>query len=142
MDRGGLLSTATISQIQNHAVAARRRSFLLVFCCTLIGAAAQMFIKAGANTLPHATFVDAMLGMVTNPLLFTGYALYGLNTLLMALALRDNELSLLFPVISLTYVWVSFLSVWMFNESMNLFKIVGIAAIVGGVGVLGRGSKA
>lgn len=100
-----------------------------------------MFIKAGANALPHAGFVEAMLGMITNPLLFTGYSLYGLFTLLMALALRDHELSLLFPIISLTYVWVSFLSVGLFHESMNLFKILGIAAIVVGVGVLGRGAK-
>lgn len=101
-----------------------------------------MFIKAGANALPHGGFVDAMLGMFTNPLLFTGYALYGFFTLLMAIALKDSELSLLFPVISLTYVWVSFLSVALFHESMNLFKILGIIAIVFGVGVLGRGSKA
>lgn len=120
---------------------ARRRSFMLVFCCTLVGAAAQMFIKTGANHLSHPGFVGAIVGMLTNPLLFTGYALYGFNTLLLAVALKNSELSLLYPVIALTYVWVSILSVGLLHESMNLFKFIGISAIVFGIAILGRGSK-
>jgi multidrug transporter EmrE-like cation transporter len=120
---------------------ARRRSFMLVFCCTLVGAAAQMFIKTGANNLAQPGFIGAVLGMLTNPMLFTGYALYGFNTLLLAVALKDSELSLLYPVIALTYVWVSILSVGLLHESMNVFKFAGISAIVFGIAILGRGSK-
>lgn len=79
--------------------------------------------------------------MLTNPMLFTGYALYGFNTVLLAIALRDSELSLLYPVIALTYVWVSILSVFLLHESMNPFKLAGVATIVIGVGVLGRGRR-
>ena len=114
---------------------------LLVFCCTILGAAAQMFIKSGANHLSQPGFVGAVVGMLTNPMLFTGYALYGMNTVLLAIALRDSELSLLYPVIALTYVWVSILSVTMLHETMNFMKAAGIAAIVCGIGILGRGSK-
>lgn len=114
---------------------------MLVFCCTLVGAAAQMFIKTGANNLVQPGFVGAVLGMLTNPMLFTGYALYGFNTLLLAVALKNSELSLLYPVIALTYVWVSILSVGLLHESMNAFKFAGIAAIVFGIAILGRGSK-
>ena len=115
---------------------------MLVFCCTLIGAVAQMFIKMGADKLAHPTFIGAVLGMVTNPLLFTGYALYGFNTLLLAVALKDGELSLLMPVIALTYVWVSVLCVLLLHESVNPLKFAGIAAIVCGVAILGLGGKA
>lgn len=121
--------------------AAKRRSLLLVFTCTVVGAAAQMFIKSGANTLARPGFLGAVLGMFTNPMLFTGYALYGFNTILIAIALRGSELSLIYPVIALTYVWVSILSVVLLHESMNPFKIAGIATIVLGVAVLGRGGK-
>ena len=100
-----------------------------------------MFIKTGAGTLTKPGFVGAVLGMFTNPLLFTGYALYGLNTVMLAVALRDSELSLLYPVIALTYVWVAILSVMLFHEIMNPFKIIGIATIVLGVGILGRGGR-
>lgn len=98
-----------------------------------------MFIKTGANNMAHAGFIDAIVGMLTNRLLFTGYALYGLNTVLLALALRDSELSLLYPIIALTFVWVALLSVVLLHESLNPYKLAGITTIVIGVGILGRG---
>ncbi len=119
------------------AATARRKSILLVFCCTLFGAAAQMLIKSGANSLA-GTSVWAML---TNLPLLAGYALYGLSTILLVLALRSGELSILYPVISLTYVWVTLLSVLVLHESMNPFKALGVLVIVLGVGILGRGQR-
>jgi len=38
-------------------------------------------------------------------------------------------------------VWVTFLSVYFFEESMNPFKILGVLIIVTGVTLLGRGGK-
>jgi uncharacterized membrane protein len=59
----------------------------------------------------------------------------------MVFALRDGELSILYPIIALTYVWVTILSVLFFHESMNAFKLLGVAVVVTGVTVLGRGGK-
>ena len=69
-----------------------------------------------------------------------GLALYGLGAALMVLALRHGELSVLYPLISLSYVWVAILSVVVFGEIMNVYKIAGICAIMAGVGVLGSGA--
>ena len=77
--------------------------------------------------------------MFTNLPLFLGYCLYGVFAGLLVYALRYGELSILYPVIALTYVWVSIISVVMFHESMNLMKVVGVILIVTGVAVLGRG---
>ncbi len=121
--------------------AAKRRSFILVFLCTLVGAAAQLFIKTGSGHLVRPGFMGAVVGMFTNPLLFTGYVLYGINTVLLSVALRDRELSLVYPIIALTYVWVSILSFAILHESMNFFKVAGIVTIVFGVAILGRGGK-
>ena len=113
------------------------RSVLLVFFCTLIGAAAQIFMKLGANSIAKAT----PLQILTNAPLFFGYALYGISTMLLVLALRKGQLSILYPVISLTYVWVTLLSMMVFQESMNLSKAVGLTIVVAGVAVLGKGSR-
>lgn len=117
---------------------ARRRSLVLVFCCTVLGAAAQILMKSGAGSVPHPGLTGVLVGIVTNLPLFAGYCLYGLSTLLLVLALRDGELSLLYPVIALTYVWVTVLSFVMFHETINPFKMAGIAIIVTGVVILGR----
>lgn len=115
----------------------RRQSVALVFFCTLFGAAAQILIKHGANGLTSGH----PLAMITNLPLLAGYSLYGISTVLLVLALKDGELSILYPVISLTYVWVMLLSLVFFKESMNLYKLLGLVIIVAGVGVLGRNGK-
>ena len=65
------------------------------------------------------------------------YSLYGASTMLLILALRRGQLSLLYPVISLTYVWVTILSVLIFQETLNVWKAIGLTSVVAGVGVLG-----
>jgi len=59
-------------------------------------------------------------------------------TFLMAAALKGRELSRLYPIIALTYVWVTILSLFLLpDEHLNFFRSMGIAFIVGGVSVLG-----
>ncbi|HBY61059.1 MAG TPA: hypothetical protein DEH78_14650 [Solibacterales bacterium] len=94
-----------------------------------------MLIKTGATSLSHT----GPLAMLTNVRLLAGYTLYALVTGLIILALRKGQLSILYPIISLTYVWVTILSVVILNETVNPFKLIGVGVIVLGVGVLGLG---
>ena len=114
----------------------RVQSIFLVFLCTLFGAAAQMFFKTGANRLQSSSFIE----MLRNPHVFFGYSLYGVSTGLLILALRQGELSILYPIISLTYVWVTILSIFILHEMVNPVKIIGLALIVLGVALLGKNS--
>jgi multidrug transporter EmrE-like cation transporter len=122
---------------QTAARALLDRSALLVFFCTIIGAAAQIFFKLGANNLAKPTPIQ----ILTNPSLLLGYSLYGISTMLLVLALRKGQLSLLYPIISLTYVWVTLLSMMIFKETLNVYKAVGLAIVVAGVAVLGRDQR-
>ncbi|HUJ23690.1 MAG TPA: EamA family transporter [Bryobacteraceae bacterium] len=119
-----------------HRPFTQRQSIFLVFCCTILGAAAQMLMKFGLRHLSR----PGLLGYITSVPLFGGLCLYGLNTVLLIFALRDGELSILYPIIALTYVWVTVLSVLLFHDLLNLPKIIGIAVVVIGVAVMGRGS--
>lgn len=115
---------------------------VLVVIFTLLAASAQMLMKAGTNQLGNHTSLFRMaIDLATNVPLLAGLALYGIGTALMILALKHGELSLLYPLISLSYVWVAILSVMLFHETMNPLKIAGICVIVTGVAVLGRGSR-
>lgn len=120
-------------------ISQRTRSLILVGLCTVFGAAAQILMKTGAKGLPPASgLLDTLIGIFTNPYLFTGYSLYGISAVLLILALRHGELSILYPVIALTYVWVAILSVLIFNEQMPPMRIAGITTVVLGVAILGR----
>ncbi len=107
----------------------------LMLVCTVLAGISQILIKMGANQLgPHASPI-IMLKCVP---LMGGYAIYGIMTVLFIYLLRDGELSVLFPLISLSYVWVAGLSVWAFHDQLNAPRIAGIAIIIAGVFVLGK----
>lgn len=114
-----------------------RQSVGLVFLCTLFGVAAQYFIKSSGMQMTQIT----LPALVANWHLWAGLSLYGVSTGLLILALRDGELSLLYPVISLTYVWVAILSVLVFHEKLTGLKVAGIATICSGVALLGKGKS-
>jgi multidrug transporter EmrE-like cation transporter len=126
---------------QRDPAKARRIALALVCVCTVVGAAAQLLMKTGtqASSAPDGA-IELFLFALTNPRLFAGYALYGLSTILLTLALKYGELSLVYPVIALTYVWVTALSVLVFGESVNPWKLAGLATVVIGVAVLGKAS--
>ena len=127
----------TAANLTRETGDAPRRPVLLVLGCTVLGAAAQIFMKFGANRLAH----PGLIGMATDLPLLCGLVLYGLSTVLLVLALKDGELSLLYPVIALTYVWVTVLSLVLLHDKPDPYKLTGIAIIVIGVSVLGRRGK-
>ena len=120
--------------------AARRLAIGIVFVQTLFGAVAQILLKAGTQQQHGDGLADIVIAIFTNPQLFVGYTLYGVSALLMIAALKYGELSILYPVIAMTYVWVAILSVTIYGESVSLLRFSGLASIVLGVAVLGRSS--
>src|SRR5262249_48081467 len=108
----------------------------MVVAFTVLAAIAQPLFKLGANRL-FANFTLA--GLLADVPLIVGLALYACGWALMILALRHGELSVLYPVISLSYVWVALLSLVIFHEAMTPAKIAGIATVIAGVALLGKG---
>ena len=127
-----------VTESTNAHAHAHRRAVILVFICAIVGAAAQIFMKMGADyTVAH----PGIEGMLTNYLLLGGYALYGIATVLMVLAFKDGELGTLYPIISFSYVLVTMASPFFFHDTINGFKIAGVLTIICGVAVLGRGAR-
>jgi multidrug transporter EmrE-like cation transporter len=113
-------------------------SVALVVFCTVIGAAAQILMRQGAAQLTGSS----ALGLLSNWPLLGGYLCLALNTGLLVLALRNGHLSVLYPIIALTYVWVTILSPLFFHDVVNSYKVTGVALIVLGVSFIGFGSRA
>lgn len=127
----------------------KKQSVYMVLGCTLFAAAAQVLMKFGAghpmpavNPGNSATWIPFLLGLASNWQLILGYGMHACNALLLILALREGELSMLYPIIALTYVWVNLLSMYFFGEHLNPLKVSGIALIIGGVALLGKASAA
>ncbi len=115
----------------------KRRSVILILLFTFLAATAQVLWKFATIQLgEHPT----PLALITNVPLIAGLALYGMGSVLMIVALQHGELSVLYPLISLNYVWVAIVAVLLFNEAMNPAKLAGICVIMAGVAILGKGA--
>lgn len=77
---------------------------------------------------------------IKNPQLIISLFFYGIGTVLFIVALKAGELSVLYPLVATTYIWISFLSIKMLKEKMNFYKWLGIAIIILGVSFIGFGS--
>lgn len=130
---GAVAETASNSKLRTPA-----KSIALVILCTVIGAAAQILMRAGADYIDEGGGIQAIL---MNWRLLAGYGCLAANTLLLVIALREGQLSVLYPIIALTYVWVAILSPMFFPDTMNAFKVMGIALVVLGVSLIGAGSR-
>lgn len=117
----------------------------MVVLCTLFGAAAQILIKIGAPALDASLLtadpIAFIISLILNPPIIIGHVFLGLNLVLLTLALREGQLSILYPIIGLTYVWVAILSPLYFDDQLNTGKIIGVALIVTGVSCIGAGSR-
>ena len=109
---------------------------LLMLFTTLLTSSAQILWKKGSATL---TF--DVLSIITNYYIIIGILLYIVGGALLILSFRGGEVSVLYPIIATSYIWVSFLSMFFLNESMNLFKWVGVMSIIIGIASIGFGSK-
>ncbi|MBI2655719.1 EamA family transporter [Candidatus Woesearchaeota archaeon] len=109
---------------------------LLVLFTTLLTSSAQIFYKLGSKTLT----LDP-LSIITNYYLIGGLLLYAVGGILMIVSFRGGEVSVLYPIIATSYVWVSFLSIYFLGEVMNAYKWLGVLGIIAGIALIGFGSK-
>lgn len=100
----------------------------LTLLAVLVGAMGPILIKKGSA---HFSFNPKKL--LKNWNLLGGIFLYVLAAIIYIPALRGGEVSALYPLISLSYVVVAFLSIWLLKERMNWLKWTGIACIIAGV---------
>ncbi|HII17615.1 TPA: EamA family transporter [Candidatus Woesearchaeota archaeon] len=106
----------------------------LVIVGTLVGSWGSLFFKIGSKHL-HRDFKDIWKAYH----LLLGFMFYGFGSLLFMIALPYGELSVLYPFVSLSYVWISFMSLIILKEEMTSIKWIGIAIIILGIVFIGAG---
>lgn len=107
----------------------------LVLLGTLVGSIGPILLKKGAGKFSFNPFVQ-----LKNRSLLAGVFTYGISSIIFIPALRGGELSVLYPTVSIGYVWVCLLSMKLLNEKMGKIKWIGLFLIILGVSLIGIGS--
>jgi len=103
---------------------------------TVLTSFAQVFYKKASSKLS----LD-LIALITNYDLIIGIFLYLVAAVLMITAFKGGEVSILYPIVATSYIWVSLLSIYFFNETINVYKWLGVIAIFFGVALTGLGSN-
>jgi uncharacterized membrane protein len=109
-------------------------SILLVLVGCVAGAYGGIMLKKGASR-----FRLSIKGTLKNKNLVIGILIYGLGTITYIIALRGAELSIIYPLVSTTYIWIAVFSQKILGEKMNAIKWAGIMLILAGVSLIGLG---
>jgi len=107
----------------------------LVFIGTLIGSIGVFLFKLASQQIKKNIF-----SLLVNYKFYLGAFLNLVSAILFVYALRFGDLSLLYPLAGLTYIWTAFFSVTFLKEKMNKYRWLGISLIILGVIFIGLGA--
>ncbi len=108
-------------------------SIILVLVGSIVGALGALIIKKGTDK-------HSFIRLLRSKTLYIGFFIYGLSTIFYILALRIEELSIIYPLVSVTYIWTTLFSVKYLKEKMNKWKWISLIGIIIGVVLIGIGS--
>jgi drug/metabolite transporter (DMT)-like permease len=119
--------------------------FLWVLSGVLLNAVAQLMLKAGASSVGHIT-MDAgpaalwrtSLVLAQHPGIIGGILCYVVSVLMWIVALSRVDVSMAYPLLSIGYVVNALLAWWLFGESVNAQRWLGIGVIIIGVVLVAR----
>ncbi len=105
----------------------------LILFATFLGALATFLIKKGLDSY-------SLRKLFFSSNLWAGLVLYGISVILYILILRVEELSVIYPLMSTTYIWTTVFSVKYLGEKMNKWKWTSLLGIILGIIFIGLGS--
>lgn len=120
----------------------RNMDFLYIVATIAFTAYGQIILKwriSQFGPLPQAPLekIIALIGLLFDPIIFSGFFAGFLAALAWMTAMTKFQLSHAYPFMSLTFVIVIVLSIFLLGEPLTWQKCLGASLIVAGTAVLG-----
>lgn len=107
--------------------------YILLISSMTLAVLGQIFFKKGIASSALSPNILSILQTIFTPYVFFGFFIYGLSSIVWLFVLQRFPLSVAYPSLALTYIIVAVLSTFIFKESLNFEKIIGILLIFIGV---------
>ena len=113
------------------------KAIVFIVWCTFFTSAGQVLWKLALREV-------ALFNPFTwiNLWFISGFVSYGVGLIFMLLAFRRGEVTILYPILATSYVWVSIASPYFFpSDTMTAWKWAGVLVILGSVTLLSWGGQ-
>jgi len=111
------------------------KPFFMILISVILGVIGQVFLKKGMIGFGGG-WETLLLHIVKNPFVLLGFGFYFLSSLIWLLILSRVDLSYAYPMLSLGYIFIVFLSWLIFKEYISIFRWLGVILISLGVCLL------
>ena len=112
-------------------------AIVLIIATTIFVTIAQYFFKIAAEL----TYVFTYPEILSLWPLLAGFVSYGIGAVLMIAGFKGGEVTVLYPIVATSYVWVVLMAAFVFGESLTALKIIGSLVLVLGISFVAFGSK-
>jgi drug/metabolite transporter (DMT)-like permease len=119
-----------------QAAATPVQSMVLVGIASFVGSFGALYLKTGAAKLNFG-----LRYLVLNGRLLLGVTLFVASSLAYVVGIRHGELSVLYPLVSLGYIWTLLWSALFLKERITRNKLFGLLLIVLGIVLIGIGKS-
>ncbi len=118
-------------------------SWVLILGAVVLGAAAQILLKAGTSAVGPFAFTAANLcpvgwRLITQPAILGGILAYAASLVLWIMALSRVEVSVAYPMVSLGYLLTALAAWYLLGEQVTPMRLLGIGVIILGVVLVAR----
>jgi len=119
--------------------------YIYVFITIILTIYGQIILKWRMNQMadiPSETFAKfkTLFFAIFDPFIFSSFVAAFIASLTWMAALREFEISKAYPMMALSFVGVSVISYFIFQESFNWMKAIGTLLVVVGVLFISKGS--
>lgn len=117
--------------------------YLYIFFTIVLTVYGQIILKWRLNQLGDIPLsvsdkVAFLIKSLFDPFIFSSFFSAFLASLFWMAALKEFQLSKAYPMMSLSFICVLFLSYYFFDESLNLQKILGTCLVVAGIIIISK----
>ena len=120
-------------------------NLIFIISSVLLNALAQILLKSGMKNFSDIdlknNIIQTTLSISLNPYIITGFISYGISIILWLWVLSKVDVSLAYPFQALGYIIVTILAWLIFQENINLTRIIALMFITIGLIILAFSSR-
>ncbi len=120
-------------------------NLIVIVSSVLLNALAQILLKAGMKNFSNIdlknNIMQTFLSIALNPYIISGFISYGISIILWLWVLSKVDVSLAYPFQALGYIVVTILAWLIFQENVNMTRIIALIFITLGLIILAFSSR-